>query len=154
MTQLAESLRAQLSRLSTFQVQSEACIYLQNVLATVLVSSDQLLFKRAEDSLDEYPSQVKLVNYACSLNSGVLTGEPLQTVPMIAYLNSHQNQLLEMTDISHATVDTGHIGDGLMPNSPESVQRYEAQIEDYYSYKQEFTSKHGGQQVHFKLPIF
>ena len=91
LTQLAESLRAQLSRLSTFQVQSEACIYLQNVLATVLVSSDQLLFKRSSDSLDEYPSQVKLLNYACCLNSGVLTGEPLKAVPMIAYLNRHQN---------------------------------------------------------------
>ena len=41
-----------------------------------------------------------------------------------------------------------------MPNSSESVQRYEAQIEDYYSYKQEFTTKDAGQSVHFKLPIF
>lgn len=71
-------------------MQSEACIYLQNVLATVLVSSDSLLFFRHEEPATENEPaspHINLLNYACALNAGVLTGEPLSRSVLVAYLN-------------------------------------------------------------------
>ena len=101
MNSIGESLRVSLTKLSQFQVQSEACIYLQNVLATVLVSSDSLLFYRHEEPPANHDptTHVNLLNYACALNAGVLTGEPLGRSVLVAYLNKQQNQLLEMTEI-------------------------------------------------------
>jgi hypothetical protein len=99
------------------------------VLATVLVSSDSLLFQQSPYHTEQQDPQIRLINYACALNSGVLTGDdPMKSI-LIAYLNKQQNALLEMVQVVASTVDITEVDES------DAVQRYESSVKDFYHYK-------------------
>ena len=71
-------------------------------------------------------NNVNIEQFGMMINSGLLSGAPLTTASLVAYLDQEQNSLLEMPeDLKISFKD------------PNSLARYEAELKDYILMKQE-----------------
>ena len=68
--------------------------------------------------------------FTSMINSGLLTGEPLSSSDMVAYLTREQNELLQLPEQLNITLEDG-----------SDIARYMAPLKDYVGTRQEMQVK-------------
>ena len=79
--------------------------------------------------------------FTSMINSGLLTGEPLSSSDMVAYLTREQNELLQLPEQLNITLEDG-----------SDIARYMAPLKDYVGTRQEMQVKEQT-NISVSLPI-
>ena len=73
---------------------------------------------------------VQIQQFTSMINSGVLTGEPLNQTQMVAYLTREQNELLQLPEQLQISFE-----------DESEISRYLAPLKDYVGIRQEMQVK-------------